>query len=150
MPRGVKAQGTLVERIQKGAPERPADSIWDMLPALEEQSKEDKPVGHRRIDIEEDTPQGIRNAVIAAYEVYSDNATDDDGEWFTSASKLLAATAKSWRVQPCGSEEAATEFVRLARRYCNKREERLTFRGGPVSTDPTRVRFVVKPYEPRD
>lgn len=150
MARGVrKAQSTLVERVQKGAPERPADSIWDALSDMEEPTSEDQPVGSRRLDIEAETPGPIKARIDQAYEVYSENATDDSGEWFESKAKLAAATAKSWRTQPCGSEEAAVEFIRLAKRYCNKREERLTFRGAQVPTDKTRVRFVVKPFEAR-
>lgn len=146
MPRGRKAQGTLIERVSQGAPARAAFD-WDALPEVQEPTKDDSPVGHRRIDVEEDTPQAIKDRVIEAYEIYSENATDEKGEWLESKSALAAATRKSWRTQECGTAEMALEFVRLAKRYCEKREERLTFRGAPVTGNQTRVRYVVKPFE---
>lgn len=117
-------------------PETPAID-WNALPDAEEATYTRGPV---RVDVEADTPQRIKEALLKSYKAYKPGENGKTGE-------------NAWFSQPCGTEKTAQEFIRLAKRYGKNvliDGNRVTVRATVLASDKSVVRFCMKPFEARD
>ncbi len=124
----------------KSAAQTTAETFdWATLPAAvtPEYTRE----FHRNPDVVANTPQAIKDRVNESYAAYKPAGHDP-----ASPRKVVT----SWRSQECGTKERAAEFIKLARKFAEHSDPRMTIRATIDEAKPTVVRYMAKPFEVRD
>lgn len=127
------------EATAEGTAEVPADAAkaaevpfnWDAIPEAEEATYTRGP---STIDVEKETPARIKADLQKSFDKYDPNANGGKGQIF-------------WLMLTLPNADAATQYVKLAKRYCTFKE--WTFRGGPSASAAEKIRFCAKPKEHR-
>lgn len=145
--KAASAKAAPVEPKQEEPPVETAEEVVDLWADLEEELPQEytRNVVISTRDLEAETSPAIKTRVNASYEAYVAEYNKVLAETQSKDKATVAASKAANRVQPCGTEKRAEEYLKLIKTY--GKFKGYTIRGAVDPRDKTRVVWRAKPKE---